>query len=94
MAEPAIAVEVLHAGVQGVWRRRVVLPVGSTALQAVEAAGGLRELPAEVLEPLRLGIHARRIEADQVLRDGDRVEIYRPLALDPMAARRRRAGKG
>jgi len=29
-----------------------------------------------------------------VLHDGDRVEIYRPLALDPMAARRRRAGQG
>lgn len=93
MAEPVIEVEVLHAGVQGLWRRRVTLPVGSTAMQAIEVAGGLRELPADVLEPLRLGIHARRIEADQVLRDGDRVEIYRPLALDPMAARRRRAGK-
>ena len=94
MAEPGITVEVVHAGVHGVRRRRVSLPAGSTAMQAVEAAGWLGELPAEVSEPLRLGIHSRRIEADQVLRDGDRVEIYRSLALDPMASRRRRAGQG
>jgi putative ubiquitin-RnfH superfamily antitoxin RatB of RatAB toxin-antitoxin module len=94
MAEPGITVEVVHAGVHGVRRRRVSLPAGSTAMQAVEATGWLAGLSAEVSEPLRLGIHSRRVEADHVLRDGDRVEIYRPLALDPMAARRRRAGKG
>lgn len=94
MAEPAITVEVLHAGVQRTWRHRISLPAGSTAMQAVEAAGLLSSLSAEVLNPLRLGIFSRRIEADHVLRDGDRVEIYRPLALDPMAARRRRAGQG
>jgi len=94
MVEPTIAVDVVHAGVLGLWRCHVSLPVGSTAMQAVEAAGWLTELPAEVSEPLRLGIHSRRVEAGHVLRDGDRVEIYRPLALDPMAARRRRAGRG
>ncbi|MBD8873787.1 RnfH family protein [Rhodanobacter sp. DHB23] len=94
MAEPAITVEVLHAGVQRTWCCRVSLPAGSTAMQAVEAAGLLPSLPAEVLAPLRLGIFSRRIEAGHVLRDGDRVEIYRPLALDPMASRRRRAGQG
>lgn len=94
MAEPTIAVDVVHAGAHRLWRRSVSLPAGSTAMQAVEATGWLAGLSAEVPEPLRLGIHSRRVEADHVLRDGDRVEIYRPLALDPMAARRRRAGKG
>ena len=94
MAEPVIAVEVVHAGAHRLWRRRVSLPAGSTAMQAVHATGWLAELPREVSEPLRLGIHSRRVEAHQVLRDGDRVEIYRPLALDPMASRRRRAGGG
>ncbi|HWU75062.1 MAG TPA: RnfH family protein [Rhodanobacter sp.] len=94
MAEPAIAVDVVHAGTHRLWRRRVSLPAGSTAMQAVEATGWLAGLPEEVSEPLRLGIHSRRVEADHVLRDGDRVEIYRLLALDPMAARRRRAGRG
>lgn len=93
MAEATIAVEVVHAGVHALWRCRVNLPAGSTAAQAVEAAGWLPELPPEVRDPLRLGIHSRPVAADHVLRDGDRVEIYRPLALDPMAARRRRASR-
>ncbi|BFI96201.1 MAG: hypothetical protein RSP_17110 [Rhodanobacter sp.] len=62
-------------------------------MQAVEAAGLLPSLPAGVTDPLRLGIFSRRVDAGHVLRDGDRVEIYRPLALDPMAARRSRAGR-
>ena len=94
MAEPAIMVEVVHAGERRIWRCRVPLPPGSTAMQAVEAAGFLSSLPPGVADPLRLGIFSRRVDAGHVLRDGDRVEIYRPLTLDPMAARRRRAGQG
>ncbi|MFK2875902.1 RnfH family protein [Rhodanobacter hydrolyticus] len=94
MAEPTITVEVVHACAQHIRRSRVSLPDGSTAMQAVVAAGFLPSLPAEVAEPLRLGIFSCRIDADHVLRDGDRVEIYRPLTLDPMASRRRRAGQG
>ena len=94
MAEPVITVEVVHAGVRRIWRCRVSLPAGSTAMQAVEAAGLLPSLPLEAGSPLRLGIFSRRVDAGHVLRDGDRVEIYRSLALDPMASRRRRAGQG
>lgn len=94
MAEPVIAVQVVYAGVHDVQRAEVFLPAGSTALQAVEAAGMLAQLPAEAVAPLQLGIHSRRIDGNHVLRDGDRVEIYRPLRLDPMASRRRRAGRG
>lgn len=95
MAEQAvITVEVVHAGVQGTCRCSLSLPMGSTAIQAIEAAGLLRHLPAEVLNPLRLGVFSRRVDADHVLRDGDRLEIYRPLVLDPMASRRRRASQG
>ena len=93
MAEPAIVVEVVYAGVQDTWRCRVSLPAGSTAMQAVEASRWLPQLPTEVLSPLQMGILSRRVDAGHVLRDGDRVEIYRPLALDPMASRRRRAGQ-
>lgn len=86
-----MTVDVVHAGVDRLWRCRIVLPIGSTAQQAVEAAGFLEQLPLADREPLRLGVFSRRIDASRVLRDGDRVEIYRPLQLDPMAARRRRA---
>lgn len=93
MTEPPIMVEVVHVSPQRTWRCRVSLPAGSTVTQAVEAAGLLPSLPVEVSDPLRLGIFSRRVDAGHVLRDGERVEIYRPLAIDPMASRRRRAGQ-
>jgi len=58
-------------------------PEGTTAGQAV-AMSGLQGTG-------RIGIGGKRVEAGRVLRDGDRVEILRPLALDPRDARRRRA---
>jgi putative ubiquitin-RnfH superfamily antitoxin RatB of RatAB toxin-antitoxin module len=91
MAE-RVAVEVVCAlpDRQRIWR--VVLEQGATVMQAIEAAGVRRDEPGLVVDPQRLGIFARRVGPDEVLHDGDRVEIYRPLALDPKEARRRRAG--
>ncbi|MEO7072010.1 MAG: RnfH family protein [Rhodanobacter sp.] len=90
MPEPRIVVEVMYAGV-AVLRRTLTLPAGSTAVQAVEASGLLALLPDGAFDRQRLGVFAQRVEAEHVLQDGDRVEIYRPLQLDPMEARRRRA---
>ena len=41
--------------------------------------------------PLDVGIWGRRCSLDQLVAEGDRVEIYRPLTIDPMEARRTRA---
>ena len=75
-------------------RQRVVqLPLrdGMTALEAVQAAGLQREFPEIAGSDLVLGIYGRRVAATQVLRSGDRVEIYRPLKFDPRDARRKAA---
>ncbi len=75
-------------------RQRVVrLPLrdGMTALEAVQAAGLEREFPEIAGQDLLLGIYGRRVSANQVLRSGDRVEIYRPLKFDPRDARRKAA---
>lgn len=90
MAE-RIAVEVVCATPERQLLYRVSLPAGSTALQAVQQSGILQELPEVAFDPSRLGIFSRRVEADELLKDGDRVEIYRPLTIDPKDARRRRA---
>ncbi|PWK89858.1 RnfH family protein [Fulvimonas soli] len=89
MAEPLIRVEVVLAlpGEQHV--RRLEVPGGTTAGQAVALAGWAGD-PAGAPP---LGIFARRVAADHVLRDGDRVEIYRPLLRDPKEARRQRASR-
>jgi putative ubiquitin-RnfH superfamily antitoxin RatB of RatAB toxin-antitoxin module len=60
-----------------------------TAFEAVTASGLLEEFPDLAGRDLPLGIYGRRVESAQVLRDGDRVEIYRPLRVDPREARRR-----
>lgn len=86
-----IAVEVVCATPERQVLRRVSLPAGSTAIQAVEQSGILQELPDLAFDPSHLGVFSRRVEADELLQDGDRVEIYRPLTIDPKDARRRRA---
>jgi putative ubiquitin-RnfH superfamily antitoxin RatB of RatAB toxin-antitoxin module len=62
------------------------LPASATAKDAAAASG----LPHEGLQ---LGIFGRRVAPARTLKDGDRVEILRPLAEDPKEARRRRARK-
>jgi putative ubiquitin-RnfH superfamily antitoxin RatB of RatAB toxin-antitoxin module len=59
------------------------LPAGTTVREAVAAAG----LPAGG----KFGIFGRIVAPETRVADGDRVEIYRPLKLDPKEARRRRA---
>lgn len=64
---------------------------GTTALQAIERSGILEHFPQAA--PCRdgVGVFGKLVTPDTRLRDGDRVEIYRPLIADPKAARRERA---
>lgn len=71
------------------------LPEGSTVQQAVEASGLLQKYPD--IEPggrNKLGVFAKLVKVDAVLRDRDRVEIYRPLIADPKEVRRQKAAEG
>jgi putative ubiquitin-RnfH superfamily antitoxin RatB of RatAB toxin-antitoxin module len=86
-----ITVEVVCATSARQLLRRVQLPAGSSVIQAVEQSGILQEMPDVPFDSSRLGIFSRRVAADDLLQDGDRVEIYRPLTSDPKDARRRRA---
>jgi putative ubiquitin-RnfH superfamily antitoxin RatB of RatAB toxin-antitoxin module len=76
-------------------RQRVVtlaLPeTGLTAMAAVERSGLLDEFPALRDRALVLGIYGMVCAPGRLLRDRDRVEIYRPLQVDPRAQRRERA---
>ncbi len=69
----------------------VELPEGASVSEAI-AAARIRERFAEVdVEGLGVGIWARAASRDSVLREGDRVELYRELKADPKDMRRRRA---
>ncbi|WP_109127014.1 RnfH family protein [Dyella sp. C11] len=93
MAEQ-VTVEVVYAEPAQHWLRKVTLPAGSTVAQAIETSGLPRDVPGLVVDPSRLGIFARKVTLEHVVGEGDRVEIYRPLTLDPKEARRRRAHEG
>lgn len=87
MAE--MTVEVVLAQPGGMLLKRLRLQAGSTVADAIAAADlGEDEGPAD---PQRLGIFGRRVPPEHPLRDGDRVEVYRGLLVDPKEARRRRA---
>jgi putative ubiquitin-RnfH superfamily antitoxin RatB of RatAB toxin-antitoxin module len=65
------------------------LPVGATAGDALRASG-FGERLGEGLDVLRLGLWGRLCSPAEALCDGDRLELLRPLLIDPMEARRQR----
>jgi len=71
----------------------VDVPVGATLRDAVTASGLLERHPEISLEKQAYGIFGKRAALDARLSPGDRVEVYRPLAMDPKEARRRRAAR-
>ncbi len=70
------------------------LPEGSTVLQAVEASGLLVKYPDIDVRKNKFGVYAKLAKADAVLRERDRIEIYRPLIADPKEVRKQRAAEG
>jgi len=70
-----------------------VLEAGSTVHQALQESGLAAEFPALDVRTAAFGIWGRKARLAQPLRDGDRVEVYRPLTVDPKVARRERFRK-
>lgn len=70
------------------------VPPGTTAGQAIELSGVLERFPDIDLGTQKIGIFGKLNKPDQVLRPGDRVEIYRPLIADPKEVRKQRAAEG
>ncbi len=69
------------------------MPQGATVQQAIDASGVLQRHPDIDLTKQKVGIYGRLKLLDAVLADHDRVEIYRPLIVDPKVARQRRVEK-
>lgn len=86
-----IRVQVICALPDRVFVRDLALPPGATVGEAILASGLRESWPQIRLMPDRVGIFARKVSLDAALQDGDRVEVYRPLKIDPKEARRQRA---
>jgi putative ubiquitin-RnfH superfamily antitoxin RatB of RatAB toxin-antitoxin module len=95
MAEAgSLSIEIIYAFPQRQELVRLTLPEGSTAQQAIEASGLLQKYGEIDLKKNKIGIFGKLSRLDAVLRDRDRVEIYRPLIADPKEVRKKRADEG
>lgn len=90
----AARVEIVFAEPAKQILRPMKIEVGTTARQALELSGLRDEFPQVDFGGVEFGIWGQRVPESQALRDGDRLEIYRPLAMDPREARRRLAAHG
>ena len=91
VGEGGLTVEVVCALAPHQWlRAEVRLAAGATAVQALKASGLAARLPEGLLDRLTLGLWGRACAPDAPLCDGDRVELTRPLTVDPKEARRLR----
>ena len=69
------------------------LKLGSCVADALAASGLIARFTELTSSPLQVGVWNKKVELSQVLRDQDRIEIYRALKVDPKVARRLRFAK-
>jgi uncharacterized protein len=86
-----VQIEIVYAEPQRALAKTLSLPQGAQVADALLLAAEDAQFSKIDLGRATLGIHGQVVQRDQLLRDGDRIEIYRPLAQDPKAARRKRA---
>jgi uncharacterized protein len=67
------------------------LPAGTSLTEAVNRSGLLQKFPEAAERPLACAIFGRAVPLTYELRDGDRIEILRPLLIDPKQSRREAA---
>ena len=88
-------VDFLHALPDAAQQLSLELPDGATIAQAVQQlqqqSPALGQLFSQALTQSRVGVFGKLVEAEYTLREGDRIECYRALLVDPKESRRRRA---
>ncbi|MDY0961007.1 RnfH family protein [Massilia sp. CFBP9026] len=92
MAE-LLGISVCYASDKVEWLHQMQVEAGTTIGEAIERSGVLAAFPDINLTTQPVGIYAKKKTLDTVLRERDRIEIYRPLVADPKESRRKRAAK-
>jgi uncharacterized protein len=86
-----IEASVVYAEPRRAIRCEVRLPAGSSVGQAIRACGILDRIPRLAEHRLDVGIFGQACTLDDIVHNGDQIELYRPLTIDPKEARRQRA---
>lgn len=93
LEQPAIDIEIAYASEDEQILLTLRVAAGATVGDAIRTSGIVGRFSGAAAGCCRVGIFGRLAGAETVLKDGDRVEIYRPLHADPKDARRSRAHK-
>jgi|HubBroStandDraft_6_1064221.scaffolds.fasta_scaffold91523_3 putative ubiquitin-RnfH superfamily antitoxin RatB of RatAB toxin-antitoxin module len=88
-----IRIEIVYAQPQRYVARSLSMAQGAVIADALGLIAADPEFSGIDLAGSALGIFGKVAQRDQPLKDGDRIEIYRPLAEEPKLARRNRASK-
>ena len=88
-----ISVEFVFAAPEKQRLGTVQVPDGATVGDVIEASRLQMDFPGQSFDGLQAGIWGRPVGRDEPVRDGDRVEVYRPLRMDPREARRLKVGR-
>src|SRR5690554_846829 len=86
-----ISIEVVYGTPERQMILNISVPPGTTVEQAIALSRMKDYFPNMVVEPSRVGIWNKTCKLSDIVKEYDRVEIYRPLIADPKEARRRRA---
>lgn len=95
MVDAGMTVEVAYALPDKQRIIRIAVPAGTTMLEAVHLSRIVEYFPGLDVENSAMGIFGKAVPApaQRVLLDGERVEIYRPLIIDPKEVRKQRAAR-
>ena len=91
MANNTLKVWVAYALPEKQWVEALQVPAGSTLADVLKVCEKLTPFADLDLSQAKVGIYGQIAEREQIVQAGDRIEIYRPLIVDPMTARRLRA---
>ena len=79
-------------------KKQIIIPVlvskGISVKEAIDLSGILKKFTGINLTTNQIGIFGKLTTLDKILRDRDRIEIYRPLVADPKEIRRKRVAEG
>ncbi|OBX86054.1 MULTISPECIES: RnfH family protein [Haemophilus] len=88
-----INIEIAYALPERYYLKSFQVDEGITVQTAITQSGILSQFPEIDLSTNKIGIFSRPIKLTDVLKEGDRIEIYRPLLADPKEIRRKRAAE-
>ena len=88
-----LTVEIIYALPSEQYLIALQVTGGTTLEQSILQSGILNRYPEIDLTRQKVGIFSRFVDLAALVNDGDRIEIYRPLTIDPKEARRARALK-